>query len=151
MYYKICHIDASFMPVFTVGRDAADRFFYYTMELADDAQTDSPLPAASSAPPGEVEAQIKRYEPKTLRSELQRHGRLPTPQCVGLGIALAAGLEKLHAHGLIHRACRSWPMLALSRRSKRPIRWPGRRVICRPKGNVRNRLTSTRWAKSFTN
>ena len=39
------------------------------------------------------------YFPKTLRSELQRRGRLPCDEC----LALATALDHLHRHGLMHR------------------------------------------------
>src|SRR5262245_2740482 len=47
-----------------------------------------------------------RYEPKTLRSEVQAEGTkkaLPFEQCVELGLSLTQALGKLHEHGLIHR------------------------------------------------
>src|SRR5262249_18425725 len=43
------------------------------------------------------------YVPHTLRSELQRRGRLPVAECIEIGLALTAGLEHLHGRGLIHR------------------------------------------------
>jgi serine/threonine protein kinase len=43
------------------------------------------------------------YSPRTLRSELQEHGRLPPAECIILGLKLAAALQHLHANGLVHR------------------------------------------------
>jgi serine/threonine protein kinase/Tfp pilus assembly protein PilF len=43
------------------------------------------------------------YEPHTLRSDLEHHGRLPIPDCVQIGLSLATALAHLHGQGLVHR------------------------------------------------
>lgn len=101
-YDGICHSDASLMPILNVGRDAADRYFYYSMELADDARTGTRL-AAPAATAAERQTPVEAYEPHTLRADLRQRGRLPPEECVKHGIALATALEQLHTHGLIHR------------------------------------------------
>ena len=87
-----------------------DGFFYYVMELADDAgPADKPdhapgkrleTPTNSSARPP-ISAAL--YVPRTVANELKRRGRLSFAECVSIGIALAKGLEQLHLSGLIHR------------------------------------------------
>ncbi len=43
------------------------------------------------------------YTPRTLRSDLTRHGRLPPADCVTIGLSLATALAHLHDQGLVHR------------------------------------------------
>lgn len=73
-----------------IGRDAADGFFYYAMELADDRTSGQHIVP-------------ENYRPKTLRSELQARGRLPVEDCLDIALALTQALEHLHANGLVHR------------------------------------------------
>lgn len=99
--------------LFHIGRNDAAGFFHYVMELADDANGAGPTAAnCSSSPectnpfPGRTEPQAldpTRYAPRTLRFDLRRHRRLPFEECLRVGLALTAGLEHLHAHGLVHR------------------------------------------------
>lgn len=95
------------VDILQIGRHDDEGYFYYVMELADDARGErekgrkgerenrpsAPFPLFSSA----------EYEPKTLRSELHSHSCLPPADCVALGLKLAAALEHLHMHGLVHR------------------------------------------------
>jgi CHASE2 domain-containing sensor protein len=69
-----------------------DGYFYYVMELGD------PLEAGWEHEPS-------TYKPRDLLSERARtHGRrLPVPECVRIGVALADALDFLHRHGLTHR------------------------------------------------
>jgi serine/threonine protein kinase len=78
------------VKILHVGRRDQAGYFYYIMELADDAN-------------GGPAIDPERYIPKTLKSEVQRRGRLPAKECIELGLALSAALENLHEHGLIHR------------------------------------------------
>src|SRR5262245_47541895 len=82
-----------FVDILQIGR--TEEYFYYVMELADDTATGQQIDA-------------NRYEPKTLRSEVQSSATeakkaLPFEQCVELGLSLTQALGKLHSHGLIHR------------------------------------------------
>ena len=79
-----------FVDILHVGRSDDDSFFYYVMELADDA-VQRPV----------FEPEI--YEPKTLKSELKRVARLPADEAISLGLLLTTALAALHAHGLAHR------------------------------------------------
>ena len=71
-----------------VGRGEA--FFYYVMELADDAVTGRDIDPAS-------------YVPHTLRETLARRGRLPAKEVVALAADLARALAGLHRRELVHR------------------------------------------------
>ena len=79
-----------FVDILHVGRSDDGGFFYYVMELADDA-VQRPIfdPAI--------------YEPKTLRSELKRVARLPASEAISLGLSLTSALAALHRHSLVHR------------------------------------------------
>ncbi|MEO6787711.1 MAG: serine/threonine-protein kinase, partial [Chthoniobacteraceae bacterium] len=79
-----------FVDILHVGRSDDGGFFYYVMELADDA-----------VPRGTFDPAL--YQPKTLKSELQRVARLPADEVITLGISLTAALAALHRHGLVHR------------------------------------------------
>jgi TolB-like protein/Tfp pilus assembly protein PilF len=79
-----------FVAILHVGRNRAQGFFYYVMELADNDSNDDWI---------EPDA----YVPKTLSNELARCGRLPIEQSVQLGLSLSQALEELHRRGLVHR------------------------------------------------
>jgi len=81
------------VDVLHVGRD--EGFFYYVMELADDAAENTGAQATAS--------DLASYIPKTLAYELKRRGRLPVSECVSIGRRLAETLQHLHDHGLVHR------------------------------------------------
>src|SRR5690349_15428027 len=79
-----------FIDILQIGRNGAEGYFYYVMELADDA---------SGAP----EIRAETYVPKTLGKALLQRGRLAVPDCLELGVTLNLGLARLHEAGLIHR------------------------------------------------
>lgn len=67
-------------------------FYYYVMELADDARTGIHINPAD-------------YVPRTLRSDKQQYGNRPMPLDYSLevGSQLAHALQYLHSEGLTHR------------------------------------------------
>jgi serine/threonine protein kinase len=77
-----------FVDILHVGR--GEGFFYYIMELADDSATGDQIDPAC-------------YRPKTLKSLLDTHGRLPASECLDLGLSLTDALQSLHDRGLTHR------------------------------------------------
>jgi serine/threonine protein kinase/Tol biopolymer transport system component len=89
-YEPVSRRHASQVPVLHVGRHEQDQYYYYVMELADDASGLDPISPST-------------YYPRTLGLELRNRGKLPVEECARLGIALATALENLHEHGLIHR------------------------------------------------
>lgn len=92
-----------FVDILQVGRSEAGDWFYYVMELADDAGTglnpNTPAPAGI----GTAAFDPGTYEAKTLSAVIARQGRLPVDECVRAGMALTAALDHLHRHDLIHR------------------------------------------------
>jgi tetratricopeptide (TPR) repeat protein len=110
-----------------------ENYFYYVMELADDAGTagdgESTVPGKEKQQPdgagdaesgrrtseqGKAEADAHSrsptrtldpltYAPRTLRRELREQGRLPADRCIEIGLSLGSALGHLHQHGLVHR------------------------------------------------
>jgi eukaryotic-like serine/threonine-protein kinase len=85
------------LALFHVGRNEAEGWFYYVMELADSKIIPFPV---SGVPP--EPAQLDDYSPKTLRTELEA-GRLPAERVLEIACALTEALGHLHGKGLIHR------------------------------------------------
>jgi WD40 repeat protein/serine/threonine protein kinase len=79
-----------FVAILHVGRNEAEGYFYYVMELADDRELGTEINPAI-------------YSPRTLASDSKARERLPASQCVELGIKLSDALNELHRHGLLHR------------------------------------------------
>ncbi len=107
-----------FIDILQIGRNDAEGYFYYVMELADDAATiaiggtsytNPQSPSIESGPcvtrPSEAMAVLHpdSYVPKTLAKVLLQRGRLPLRECLELGVTLNLGLAHLHRAGLIHR------------------------------------------------
>jgi WD40 repeat protein len=101
------------VDILQVGRNDAEGFFYYVMELADDATTvEKPAQTASSVgltadAEGDTTAFFQLipelYRPRTLASEIAAHGRLPVTEAAPLFLALAGAIGHLHSRGLLHR------------------------------------------------
>src|SRR5262245_33405883 len=81
-----------FVDILQVGRNDQAGYFYYVMELADDAaaEAQSPLDATT-------------YVPRTLGHEIRRHGRVPIEECLQWALSLTSALRQLHNPGLVHR------------------------------------------------
>ena len=94
------------VQVLHVGRNEAEGFFYYVMELADAEVSESVFSepvtrdATGARPTGSLNTD---YSPRTLRSDLKRRGHLPAGECAAVGGALADALEFLHQQRLVHR------------------------------------------------
>jgi serine/threonine protein kinase len=78
------------VAVLHVGRNIRAGYFYYVMEVGDDVATGQTI-------------HPDRYVPMTLRSEMERHGKLPPADCLPISLALTSALGHLHQQGLIHR------------------------------------------------
>jgi WD40 repeat protein len=104
------------VDILQIGRDDEAGYFYYVMELADDAA----LPRESEDGRCKIECRQDAavpldpqsssiihhpsdYIPRTLRADLKARGRLPLDECIQLGLSLSSALEHLHQHGLVHR------------------------------------------------
>jgi WD40 repeat protein len=82
--------EARQLALLHVGRAPAAEYFYYVMELADDAVTGR-------------EINPDTYVPLTLKKHRDARGRLPVAECVTLGVELARALSGLHTRNLVHR------------------------------------------------
>jgi serine/threonine protein kinase/WD40 repeat protein len=104
-YDDLSGSDGSLMPIKNVGESSQAGYFYYAMELADDATTRQPLPR----PPTQMKDPIdlvqlaNNYRPWTLSEELKKERRLSAETCIEHGLALAKSLHVLHEGGLVHR------------------------------------------------
>jgi hypothetical protein len=87
-FEPISRAHAGFVDILHVGRTS--RYLYCIMELADDHLSGR-------------EIDVLNYAPRTLKSELERHQRLPAAESIRLGLSLTEALEALHACGLAHR------------------------------------------------
>lgn len=96
-YEPISRTNEGLVVVLAIGRNDAEGYFYYVMELADDAAPRR----YEGAFPGLDFARL--YIPRTLSLDLIRRGRLSLEECVTLGMKLNLALRHLHRHGLIHR------------------------------------------------
>jgi serine/threonine protein kinase len=107
-----------FVDILQVGRNDQAGYFYYVMELADDAGARVEFPQAKVRPPGSSgfadsvagAAQAGRppldaatYVPCTLQHEIQRRSRVPIEECLQLALSLTRALRQLHKQGLVHR------------------------------------------------
>src|ERR1051325_8592062 len=95
-YEPVSRSSGGLVHVLHVGRNDAEGYFYYVMELADDANSLSGAHAAESSggpsaqrgggdtatDPSDTPDLKSNYLPRTLRSDLKRLGRLPTADCL---------------------------------------------------------------------
>src|SRR6266516_3136654 len=123
-FEPISRLHESQVDILQVGRNDAAGYFYYLMELADDAgaipndecrnskeapNDKSDVVAGNLRPSGfgiPSRFDIRNsdlYIPHTLKLDLYRLGRLPVEECIRIGPALTTALEHLHSHGLVHR------------------------------------------------
>ncbi len=106
-----------FVDLLQVGRNDAEGWFYYVMELADDAadprgsdqcsvnSNQSPTPAALATPgsPLNTDPLVTDYSPLTISSLVKLRGPSPLDECLLVARTLAGALVALHRQGLVHR------------------------------------------------
>ena len=81
-FEPISRTHEGFVDILQVGRNDAEGWFYYVMELAD-----------------RVDADSGAYQPRTLASELKQRGALPINECIQLALSLARGLSEASPPG----------------------------------------------------
>jgi WD40 repeat protein len=79
-----------FVDILDTGLNAADGYFFYVMELADDVVSGNKIDPDF-------------YEPNALDKETAKRRCVPVQTCVTIGVSLSAALSHLHQHGLLHR------------------------------------------------
>jgi len=109
VYEPISRSNEGLIDVLQIGRNDAEGYFYYVMELADSAEQDQDenkgenvqKPAANDR--GRWAIDRDTYVPKTLSRVLHQRGRLTCEECLTLGLTLNLALGHLHRNRLIHR------------------------------------------------
>src|SRR5688572_22411116 len=76
--------------VLHVGRNDQEGYFYYVMELADDVNAETRARLEDQDQRVDT-AHLVAYQPKTLRNVLKRVERLPTVDCLRLGLEVCSG------------------------------------------------------------
>jgi WD40 repeat protein len=104
-FEPVSRTDESQVDILQVGRNDQAGYFYYVMELADDQETGQ-------------EIHPDHYQPKSLKSELHRQGRLSLEACLQVGLSLTTALEHLHKHGLVHRDVKPSNLIFVNGRPK---------------------------------
>jgi len=89
--------------VFKPARNDVEGYFYYAMEVADDANTGLPPPQPVRGDLGAAQSIAAAYEPLTLDRLLRGKGRLTPTQALSWAESLANALQHLHAHCAVHR------------------------------------------------
>ena len=89
-FEPVSRTHGNLLQVLQVGRNESAGFYFYVMELADDAT-------------GTAISNPDTYVPKTLRSLVRAGDRLPVSEAIRIGRELASGLSHLHGMGLVHR------------------------------------------------
>lgn len=117
-FEPISRAHAGLVDILHVGVNQPGGYFYYAMELADDANPSpdsgcqvpdtrqQPSPADVTPAPLSRQSAIsdwQSYSPLTLSARWHAEGRLPLADCLRIGVALTDALEFLHRRGLIHR------------------------------------------------
>ena len=93
------------VTILQVGKNVAEGYFYYVMELADDLSTGQKINTAA-------------YAPRTLRQEMALHKPMPLAESLRIGLSLTSALGHLHEHGLIHRDIKPSNIIFVSGRPK---------------------------------
>src|SRR6185503_9397382 len=91
------------VDILHVGRKDEAGYFYYVMELADEAGVAGEQVGKRESESGKSSIVPNLYVARTLKGELQRRGRLPIEECISIGLALTRAVAHLHDHGLVHR------------------------------------------------
>jgi CHASE2 domain-containing sensor protein/class 3 adenylate cyclase len=89
-FTPISRFHPGLVHILHIGRNDVAGFIYYIMEAGDDVVAGQSIVPYS-------------YMPRSLVTDLERHGPTPLEQVIQYGIEIAEALAHLHRHQLIHR------------------------------------------------
>ena len=103
-YEPVSRAAPSLLDILQIGEGDNGGYFYYVMELADDALAreragDESTTTVRKQAIGDPE----NYVPETLSRVLFDRHTLPAIECVSIGLSLTQALGFLHENGLVHR------------------------------------------------
>ncbi len=107
-YEPIARDIIGMVHILHVGQHGGENpYYYYVMELADDAYTG-------------IHLTPEDYTPRTLQSDMKLYGRraMPLDYVLEVGCQLARALEALHAEGLTHRDVKPANIIFVNGRAK---------------------------------
>jgi serine/threonine protein kinase len=97
-FERVSRSHEGLVDVLHAGRGNETGYFYYVMELADDASA-----MRQCAEKETWHLVPETYKAKTLKAELEQRGRLPFDECLQISVLLTSALAHLHKHKLVHR------------------------------------------------
>ncbi len=107
-YEPIARSNPGLVHILHVGRhEGAQPYYFYVMELADDAYTG-------------IQIEPSEYVPRTLLRDMQLYGHRPMPLdfVIEVGCQLACALEGLHSEELTHRDVKPSNVVFVNGRAK---------------------------------
>ena len=126
-YEPVSRMTDGLVQVLHVGRNEAEGYFYYVMELAEGAKRVSSESVIcrsveqnrrSDPDLQRADSLMTDYSPRTLRSDLKCIGRLPVADCLQIALDAVSGLTRLHQHGLVHRDVKPGNIIFVNGRAK---------------------------------